>query len=159
MGPSREFGRSSEYRGGTRARSPAFWGGLPEFLRDSPDKTAANCEILSRETLLAGSSVGYDIANYDDARELTEYVWFNYTQFLTDTERLAIRAVHAEFKARHLDERHAEDLRKRWGAVGRPDVEAALSNGVEAFVIEFVTEFSRIVQPKSLLTAAISALG
>jgi hypothetical protein len=72
--------------------------------------------------------------DYDEDRELTRYVWDHYQRLLTEFEWRVGRAIQGRAKAalsKSLE--MAAALNRHWGAVGDAEVEAALSDGPEAF--------------------------
>ncbi len=72
--------------------------------------------------------------SYDDESELTAYIWKNHEHLMTDFERRVGRAVHARQKAEAVEgEAMKRMLSTRWGLVGDPEVDSALSAGPEPF--------------------------
>ena len=74
--------------------------------------------------------------SYDDEAELTRYVWDHCTHLMTDFERRAGWAAIGRMKVaghRRVDRDHAPRLAQRWGLVGDPDIDSALSDDPEAF--------------------------
>jgi hypothetical protein len=71
---------------------------------------------------------------YDDEREFTRYVWDYYQHLMTDLERRVGVAISARVKAAASSSPAiAHALNERWGCAGDLEVEAALSEGPEAF--------------------------
>jgi hypothetical protein len=73
--------------------------------------------------------------DFDDDRELTNYVWAHYQNLMTTFELRAGRAANiAEYKARKAGTtKLADPFFRRFGAAGDDEVEAALVEGSEAF--------------------------
>lgn len=72
--------------------------------------------------------------DYDDDRELTNYILGHWCRLMTEFELRVSRAITARAKA--TASRSAEMagvLNKTWGAVGDPAVETALADGPEIF--------------------------
>jgi hypothetical protein len=70
---------------------------------------------------------------YDDATELTRYIWGHYQSLMTDFERRVGVAISARLKAAPSSPTMARVLNERWGCAGDPAVEAALAEGPEAY--------------------------
>ena len=71
---------------------------------------------------------------YDEESELTRYIWAHCAHLMTDLERRAGRAAIGREKAAASDnEAMSRMLSQRWGLVGDPDIDSALSAGPEAF--------------------------
>jgi hypothetical protein len=74
------------------------------------------------------------VAEYDDDRELTRYVWDHYQRLMSDFEWRVGRAIFHRAKfgtAGHPEA--ATAAHRRWCEVGVPEVEAALLDGPEVF--------------------------
>lgn len=75
--------------------------------------------------------------DYDETRVLTSYVWSHCQHLMTDVERRADRAGMIGIKAAAAEERGnaslARALSKHRDSVGGPEIEAALSDGWDAF--------------------------
>lgn len=71
---------------------------------------------------------------YDDDHILTTYIWNHFQPLMTDFERTVGKAITGREKAeRSTSPQQAAMLRKSWGMVTDPDVNAALHDGAEAF--------------------------
>lgn len=77
--------------------------------------------------------MAYDPNTYDDGKELTEYLWHNYQQLLTELESRAASALLIEEKAANSSPHMAKRLRQTWGLQNDPAVMAALADGRAAF--------------------------
>ncbi len=75
--------------------------------------------------------------DYDENEVLFLYVWRNCQHLLTDFERRVDTAGMVRLKAEHSrstgHDAFAEMLLKRSGAIGDPEVESALRDGLDAF--------------------------
>jgi hypothetical protein len=77
-----------------------------------------------------------DTAQYDDRRELAEYLWHNYSNLFSPDEHLAARTLSAEWKAAHADSEQMRGvLLNRWSARGNPKVDELLADGPDEFRI------------------------
>jgi hypothetical protein len=91
----------------------------------------ATAESLSR-------SFGWNqTMEYNENEVLTRYIWDHCRHLMSETERRVNRAGVARAKAAAAEQDGsaplAEMLRRRWGSVGDPEIEAALTDGIEAF--------------------------
>jgi hypothetical protein len=75
----------------------------------------------------------WDASTYDDDRELTDYVWHNYSHLLTRQELKVWNAVILEHKAEAASEKMARFIRERLGPINDPDVTDALRNDFAAY--------------------------
>jgi hypothetical protein len=74
------------------------------------------------------------LVEYDEDRELTRYIWNHYGRLMTEFEWRVGRASLGRAKAAaSRSPEMAEALNRLWGAVGEPEVEAALADGPETF--------------------------
>jgi hypothetical protein len=74
--------------------------------------------------------------SYDEEAEATRYIWRYCTHIMTDFERRAGRAAMGREKVAAMENAHqttARKLSERWGLVGDPEIDSALSAGTEAF--------------------------
>lgn len=74
-----------------------------------------------------------DAPTYDDDRELTDYIWRNYTHLLTNHEALTNKAVIGAAKADGASPEIKRHLQRFWGSVDDPAIAPALVDGVDAF--------------------------
>jgi hypothetical protein len=71
---------------------------------------------------------------YDEPSVLTDYVWSQCYECMTDFERAGVKAVHARFKAAATDsERLRRVILEKWGGENDPAVIAALAQGEDTF--------------------------
>jgi hypothetical protein len=71
---------------------------------------------------------------YDEETELTHYIWNHFAHLMTDFEQRVGRAATAREKAAASQgEAMKRMLSTRWGLLGDPDIDSALSAGPEAF--------------------------
>jgi hypothetical protein len=70
---------------------------------------------------------------YDEDRELTQYVWEHFSHRMTDFERRVGRAIRGRQKASNAGADIFHLLAVRWGQTDDPEVNAALADGPEAF--------------------------
>jgi hypothetical protein len=70
---------------------------------------------------------------YRDTQVLTDYVWEHFSHLMTEFEQRVGRAILWRQKAANQTGRAAEILNERWGKVGDPEIDAALTDGPEAF--------------------------
>jgi hypothetical protein len=78
-----------------------------------------------------------DVSQYDDRRELAEYLWHNYPELFSDGEKLAERTLLAEQKMTSptMSESMKQVMQSRWIARGETEVERLLANGASEFKI------------------------
>lgn len=75
-----------------------------------------------------------DLMDYDEDRELTNYVWNHYSGLMTEFERRVGWAIIARKKASApVYPAMAALLRSRWGGVDDPELNDALSQDPEEF--------------------------
>jgi hypothetical protein len=73
---------------------------------------------------------------YDEPSVLTEYVWSQCHDEMTDLERAGLKVMHARSQAAATDsERMRRMILEKWGSNNDPAVTAALAGGEEAFRI------------------------
>jgi hypothetical protein len=71
---------------------------------------------------------------YDDDRELTQYVWDHYQHLMTEFERRVGRAILGRAKAAASQSADMEAMLMRvWGGDDDPAIEAALTEGPDAY--------------------------
>lgn len=71
---------------------------------------------------------------YDEDTQLTRYVWNHCYRFMTELELRVGRAISGREQAAFAKSPvHAEFLRERYGEMNDADINAALSDGAEAF--------------------------
>ena len=76
----------------------------------------------------------YDASTYDDDRELTTYIWHNYSQLFTPLEILACHVLLLQAKAKSSSsESMTRILRARAETSETPEVMAILADGTAAF--------------------------
>jgi hypothetical protein len=79
----------------------------------------------------------WDPSTYDDDRELTEYIWHNYPNFLTAFEHNVRMAHIADWKADHSENpKYAAVIRERFGMRDDPRVVEALQRDFTTFARE-----------------------
>ena len=87
-----------------------------------------------RERCEALNNIGRSFMKYDEGNELTRYVWNHCVQFMTDLELRAGRAISGREQAAFAKSPvHAELIRQKYGEMNDADINAALSDGAEAF--------------------------
>ena len=71
--------------------------------------------------------------NYVEQDILTDYVWDHGHPYMTELERMGVKAVHARFKAENASPKMAKMLLEKWGHQNDPRVTEALSKGIREF--------------------------
>ena len=71
--------------------------------------------------------------SYNDARELTEYIFWNYREYLTTQEQLAEKKIFFESKRRTATSRVTEKLSELSQQCDSAEVDTLLAQGVMAF--------------------------
>ena len=71
--------------------------------------------------------------NYDDERELTQYVWDHFAHRMTDFERAVGLAIIGRQKAATAGAGVGHPLSVRWGRTDDAEINAALAEGSEEF--------------------------
>ncbi|MDG3002292.1 hypothetical protein [Paludisphaera mucosa] len=70
---------------------------------------------------------------YEDDHELTRYVWSHFRARMTDDERRVGSAIVGREKAALIGAKPDHPLAVRWGRTDDPEINAALTDGPEAF--------------------------
>jgi hypothetical protein len=71
--------------------------------------------------------------DYEDEREMTQYIWDYYGSLMTEFEQRVGWAHLAELKAAGGHRAVADSILRRRGIAGDAEAEAALADGVDAF--------------------------
>ena len=78
-----------------------------------------------------------DMSEYDETKALINFIFNHRPQYLTAAERRVNQAGMARLQAETVAANGSEALARRmletWGEAGNPEVESALSEGLEAF--------------------------
>jgi hypothetical protein len=72
---------------------------------------------------------------YNEDKILTDYIWSYGYQYMTELEIFGQKAVYAKFKAENSSPAMAEILLEKWGCQNNPEVQEALSRGIEEFKV------------------------
>lgn len=70
---------------------------------------------------------------YDNGRELTEYIWRNYRQLVTEAEARVMTSAVLEEKAQHSGMKMAEQLHERSEIPDDLEIKNALKDGTDVF--------------------------
>jgi len=74
-----------------------------------------------------------DLSTYDDDSELTEYIWHNYRDALTEFEVKVWHSALADKKAETESEPKARMMRKHMGSQRDPEIIKSLERGLDVF--------------------------
>lgn len=73
------------------------------------------------------------MVEYDEDRELTQYIWDHFYLLMTEFERRVGLAIIGRAKATAMGAAETSMIQRRWGQVGVPEIDTALADGPEAF--------------------------
>lgn len=95
-----------------------------------------------------------EVSQYDEPTALAEFLWHNYPDLFSESERLAEKTLHAEQKMTSptMSSLMRRAMESRWVSRGNSEVDALLADGPHEFRLSAATRVLELYKEKVCIT-------